>query len=274
MNIDEFRALKAQEVSSEDSLKEQPSVETKNEPTENIPSQTTETTNTEATPPQTNETPLETKLDKVFIDGVGEVDIEELKKGYLRASDYTRKTQMVANQRKEAEEALKLLEAVKSNPQLAQEIAIRIQNPNLDPTTSKIIELENRIYDLMLENEIKTLQNKYPDFEPMEVIEMAQKKRIVDLEDAYHLVKAQKTPVTKETSSIDVESLKKQLREEILKELDSNKDTRTVITTGGSSVVNDNTPKISDAEKKVAMNMFRNEKDPIGEYIKWRDKKV
>ena len=41
MNIDEFRALKAQEVSSEDSLKEQPSVETKNEPTENIPSQTT-----------------------------------------------------------------------------------------------------------------------------------------------------------------------------------------------------------------------------------------
>lgn len=107
----------------------------------------------------------ETNPNEIEIDGIGKVEINELKNGYLRQSDYTKKTQEVSKLRKEAEEAMKIADFVKSNPQLAQSIGVEPTNPFMN----KISELEEQLYDMKLEKEIETLTNKYSDFRVLEV---------------------------------------------------------------------------------------------------------
>ncbi len=259
MNIDQYRAMKAKmeaqanEPKIEEKPVEQQKVETKQEQKEE---QKTEV--------------KEVIPDKIIVEGIGEVSLDELKRGYLRTQDYTKKTQELAKQRKEAEQALQLYEGVRKNPELASEIAKQVQMSELDPYSAKIIELENKLYDMMLQNEIKELQNKYQDFEIREVLEVARDKNITNLEDAYLLIKSRKGS---NQNNIDVNSLKEQIRQELLKELSEETEaTKTIISSENNDViVQDNTPKISEAEKRVAINMFKKEKDPIGEYIKWRD---
>lgn len=48
--------------------------------------------------------------------GDGEISIGELKNGYMRQEDYTKKTQETSEQRKEAEQALTLYRALQENP--------------------------------------------------------------------------------------------------------------------------------------------------------------
>lgn len=257
MNIEQYRALKAQEEAS----KAQPPVEQpttpKEEPTVEQP---------------TEEQPTEVEEDKpitVEIDGK-EVTIEELKNGYLRQSDYTRKTQEVSRKRKEVEEAVQLYEHLKQNPEIAMKIQEVTNVPrNLDPTQAKVIELEQRMYDMMLEREIETLQSKYDDFEVMEVIEMASKKQLTNLEDAYHLVKMSKGETsTKPKDTVDLDKLKEEVKRELLKEIEGNVDTSSIIASGKEDVVKPpNTPTLSQAEIKVATSMGMSP----DEYAKWRD---
>jgi hypothetical protein len=57
---------------------------------------------------------------KVQIDGVEtEVPLGEALKGYQRQADYTRKTQEIANLRKEAEFGIAFQRAMQANPELA-----------------------------------------------------------------------------------------------------------------------------------------------------------
>lgn len=245
MNIEQYRALKAQEEAS----KAQPQVE---QPT---------------TPPvvETQPTVEETKPITVEIDGK-EVTIEELKNGYLRQADYSRKTQQLANQRKEVEDAVKLHEHLKNNPEILQQLQQVTDVPRtLDPAQAKVIELEQKVYDMMLEREIEILQNKYPDFEVMEVLEMASQKQLTNLEDAYHLVKSSKGGVQQ---TFDVEKIKEELRKELLKEIESNVETSSIITPNGGGVVETpDTPTLSQSEIKVAASMGMT---PT-EYAVWRD---
>lgn len=253
MNIEQYRALKAQEEAS----KAQQQVE---QPTTSPVEETKPTT--EETKPTTVE---ETKPITVEIDGK-EVTIEELKNGYLRQADYTRKTQQLANQRKEFEDAIKLYEHLKNNPEIIQQLQQITSVPRtLDPTQAKVIELEQKVYDMMLEREIEILQNKYPDFEVMEVLEMASQKQLTNLEDAYHLVKSSKGG-TQQT--LDVEKLKEELRKEILKEIESSVETSSIITSNGGGVVEaPDTPTLSQSEIKVATSMGMTP----AEYAAWRD---
>jgi len=264
MNLDEFRALKVeQEVKTEDVK------ETKIEDIK-------ETKPVEEVKPEVKEDkvddvkPESKPIDKITIEGIGEVTLDELKNGYLRTSDYTKKTQEVAKQRKEVEEALKLYETVKTNPELAKTLSEGVKLPaSIDPTTAKVTELETKLYDMMLETEIEKLSVKYPDFEVREVLTYAHDKNIMDLEDAYLLSKSKKVNV----KGASTEDLKKQLREEIIKEMEAEKGaTRTIITSGvDSKPVVSNEIKISEAESKVAKHMFKDAKDPDAEYVKWRD---
>ncbi len=245
MNIEQYRALKAQEEAS----KAQQQVE---QPT---------------TPPVEETKPVteETKPITVEIDGK-EVTIEELKNGYLRQADYTRKTQQLANQRRELEDAVRFYEHLKSNPEILQQLQQVIDVPRtLDPTQAKVIELEQKVYDMMLEREIEILQNKYPDFEVREVLEMASQKQLTNLEDAYHLVKSSKGGVQQ---TFDVEKIKEELRKEILKEIESNVETSSIITPNGGGVVEaPDTPTLSQSEIKVATSMGMTP----AEYAAWRD---
>lgn len=249
MNIDQYRAIKAQT--------EQPATHT--------PEQTQEQA-TQVTPTQPETKPEEkpTLPEKITIDGIGEVTLDELKNGYLRQSDYTKKTQEIANKRKETEEAIKLYESLQQNPQIIQQLK-QIVNvpPSLDPITSEIVKLRNELYDLKLEKEISDLQAKYPDFEVRQVLEIAREKQLPNLEDAYHLFKSQKA------QPLDENKFKEQLRQQILNELKAEQSaTSTIISTNsGAPIISDNQPKVSEAEAKVARNM----KMSVAEYVKWRD---
>jgi len=169
MNITDYRAMKAQEATQKEQTSSTPVVQT--------------------TPPTTVSTPVvpETKTpevkvepvipDKITIDGIGEVTLDELKNGYLRQSDYTKKTQAVAREKDEVKDAVKFVEQLKANPELAQQVTNLAKGAvpkTLDPSQAKISELENKIYDMMLDNEVTKLQSKYPDFEAREVLAMAE----------------------------------------------------------------------------------------------------
>ena len=259
MNIDQYRELKAQEAQASQTTEQTPAPATTVQP-ETTP--VVETTPVESKP---DETPA-TLPDKITIDGVGEVTLDELRNGYLRQSDYTRKTQEVSRKTKEAEEAVVLYEHLKQNPQLAQQLLQTKELPaNLDPTQSKVVELEEKLYDMMLEKEIESLSSKYSDFEVREVLEVAQKKNITNLKDAYLLSKSYKS--THQTT--DMEKLKEQMKKEVMAEIEQErKSTQSIISSRGDSpIVQTNTPRLSDAEQKVAKMMKMSDDD----YIKWRD---
>lgn len=243
MNLDEFRALKAQEESQKTEETQVAKEEVKTEPI------------------QTEEV-IETNPNEIEIDGIGKVEINELKNGYLRQSDYTKKTQEVSKLRKEAEEAMKIADFVKSNPQLAQSIGVEPVNPFMN----KISELEEQLYDMKLEKEIETLTNKYSDFEVLEVLQVAHDKGLTNLEDAYKIVKSNK-PVTQ--PSVNIDEIREQIKNELLKEfgVDENTKIKTVISSGANAQITNNAPSISEAEAKVARFM----KLTPEEYIKWRD---
>lgn len=263
MNIDQYRAIKAQEAQASVTTPTQPAqVETT--PTQSTDVKIPETKLEEVKPEESVTTQLP---EKINIDGVGEVTLEELRNGYLRQSDYTRKTQEVSRKAKEVEEAVTVYEQLKSNPQLTQQVFQNTQVPaNLDPTQAKVIELENKLYDMMLEREIETLQGKYADFEIREVLKVAQEKGITNLEDAYVLAKSHKSV---EVKTQDLEDIKKQIRQELLKELELERNaTQSIIASNdGVAVITDNSPKLSEGERKVAKMM----KMTDAEYAKWRD---
>jgi hypothetical protein len=268
MNIDEYRAIKAQmekEATEEAQKPEQPT-EVVDVPEETKAENVVEVETVE-------EEPKEDKPITVEIDGE-EVTLDELRNGYLRQSDYTRKTQELSRQRGEAKEAIEMYEYLKKNPQVVQQIQNNggIVPDRVDPILSKYKELEDKIYDMMLERDIEILQNKYDDFEVRDVLEIASQKGITNLEDAYHLFKASK-PQSQETmqQTVDMDKIKEDLRKEILKELSEERDsTQTIISTNSQTpVANVQLPKISKQEVKVANMMGLSEE----EYIRWRDAK-
>lgn len=267
MNIDDYRAMKA----AQEAEANQPKVEEtpKQEEVEEVEE-------TKSTPPETQEETKTTETTQVLpeeieIEGIGKVTLKELTNGYLRQSDYTRKTQELSRKRKEVEDAVTLFEYLKAHPEVAQKI-LEANNgelpEELNPSVAEIKRLQNQLTDLKLEREIEKLQAKYEDFEVREVLTMARDKRIPieNLEDAYFLVKSQKQKSTP-SQSFDVDALKKQLREELLREL-SAVDTSSIIQSKDSTTrVESDEPKLSAMEIKVARNMGMSPE----EYAKWRD---
>ena len=113
-----------EEPGDEDEVVAETTDEVVEETTDEVIEETQEETETEATeseevekdPTEEEEAAedddLEQTVTKGFVDIDGEkVSIEEVKLGYLRQADYTKKTQAVAEQRKAAEEELQKLRA-------------------------------------------------------------------------------------------------------------------------------------------------------------------
>lgn len=270
MNIEEYRAMKAQMEAEE--AKETEQAQEKVEQPEEVEKVEEETKTEEVVEGAIEETE-ETKPITVEIDGK-EVTIDELKNGYLRQSDYTKKTQELSRQRDETKEAVNFYEYLKQNPHIAKQIQENGgQVPDrVDPSLSKVKELEDKMYDMILEKEIETLQSKYDDFEVREVLEVASSKGIVNLEDAYFLTKATKSPSkTSSQETLDVNKVKDDLRKEILKEIEAERDsTQTIISTNSQTSVGDvKLPEISKQEAHIAKMMGMGEE----EYIRWRDAK-
>lgn len=223
--------------------------------------ETTESQEVNASP--TEENYIEIDGEKYTLD-----DIKEFKQGYLRQSDYTRKTQELARQRKENEYALELFNYLKANPYLVevlkqQDMGSPMFNvaQQLTPEMQKIQELEMHIAQRDLDYEITQLKQKYPDFDEVKVLQEAEKRGITDLEFVYKALR--------EVEQVDVERIKKEAIEEskkqILAEIEKNKDVTKTVINQGDKPTQAQAITLTPAQKRVAQGMGLTEE----EYAEW-----
>ena len=141
----------------------------------------------------------------VKVDGVDqEVSLNELRDGYQRQSDYTRKTQELASERKRLQQAEAIVQSLESDPDgtikaLGEAFGVTPEEAQReyeswdtsDNSDKKIKDLEARIdgYDRLhkkqaLTQQVDTLKTKYGDFDESELFQHALKNKIGNLEAA------------------------------------------------------------------------------------------
>lgn len=149
-----------------------------------------------------------------------EVPLSELRNGYMRQADYTRKTQQIAGDAEVVRWAKTLQEGFQNDPQgvisyLAQQFGLAVQapsdpwqelvqeDPSLTPLVEKVRQQEAELASLRRETqttaqdresaavraELNDVQSRYPDFDPQQVIPVAIQNG-VRLEQAYKIWKA------------------------------------------------------------------------------------
>jgi hypothetical protein len=161
------------------------------------------------------------KLVPVTVNGeTFEVPLAELRNGYMRQSDYTRKTQQIAADGEVVRWAKVLQDGFKNDPHgviqyLASQYGVSLTNepdpwqelvetdPTLTPLVEQVRRQEAELAELRREAqtttqdreaaavraELESVQSKYPDFDPQLVIPIALQNG-VRLEQAYKLWKA------------------------------------------------------------------------------------
>lgn len=269
MNILEYRAMVQAEKEAQTNPTE-PVKPTQTEPTESVKPVVTETEE----PKPTEEPKLEQRA--TFKLGEEEVDvsqIEEWRKGYMRQDDYTRKTQDLAKQRREARQAMDIVKQIQDKPELLEKVQGDVAQ--LNPVIAKMQEMEQELADLKVEREINYLASKYTDIDMPQVLQYAVENDTATLEDAYQAIKKTES-ITPQSSTqtvkqeIDIESLRAEIRNDILKELEKDNVTPTIIATNtGGQIVQTKEPQLSETEKRIArMNNLSD-----ADYAKWRDKK-
>lgn len=273
MNLLEYRAMKAQEQQTDTTpnTEVQPHAQTEQVPTESVQPGVQETPQSESAQPNVGteeSTPSQPSAEpnpQVFEINGEKVSLEELQKGYLRQSDYTRKTQEVARKERELATAQQIMEQMESNPELAAQVGY-------DPNKAHMDKLQAELFDLRLAQEVNTLSTKYADFDVNEVFNFALERKMENIEDAYLLNKQYKelnapqqvnnTQPAPPAQAVDVEALKAQIRAELLAE----QNTSTIISGGGSAPTPEANVQLTPDELKVA-KAFRMTPD---EYAKWR----
>jgi hypothetical protein len=282
MNIDQYQAMVAQEKADAESAKAEQATSTE-VTKEETPETPEATTDAQAQEPETTTPEVVVTPDKITIEGLGEVtleDIKEWKNGHLRTQDYTKKTQEVARIREENKQAIELFNFVKANPKVAEVLLATNAVPqdatqalvNANPIVARQNQLEQQVYDLMLEKEIATLQSKYSDFDVLQVLNTAQEKGLTNLEDAYKLSIADKPKdqvldvVTKQ-DAIDIEKLKADMKRELLKELEAERNTSSIISSNSSTQVPtaSNEIQLTPQQREVALKQGLSPE----EYAKW-----
>ena len=141
----------------------------------------------------------------VKVDGAeSQVTLDELRDGYQRQADYTRKTQELSAERDRLRQAESIVSALESDPEgtlqaLQRSFGVDISSPNqqedweeLDPTEQKLRELEKKIdkqeanqRQQSVEREVTKLQESYGEFDAKELLGHAVKHGIANLEAAY-----------------------------------------------------------------------------------------
>lgn len=199
-------------------------------------------------------------------------EIREFKQGYLRQSDYTKKTQEIARQREEYKEAIELYEYLKSNPYALEALKsdeyidpnIQEKASQLTPEMQKIRELEMHIAQKDLDNEISNLKEKYSDFDEVKVLQEAEKRGITDLEFVYKALR--------DDDKVDTEKIKREAVEEakreIMSEIAKNKDITKTLIGNESEKAQAKDITLTPAQRRVANGMGLSE----AEYAEWLNK--
>lgn len=215
----------------------------------------------------TDESNTPTEFD---IPGVGKLTVEEIKEmkqGSLRQSDYTRKTQELARQRKELEDAANFFNYIKQNPHLVEALKQAEQNPNsivhrASPEAERIDQIAYNLKAMEVDMKLNELKAKYGDVDEVALFTKANELNTDDLEFVYK-------GLLYESKPIDVDSIIKQAKEEakaeLKAELEKNREmVATTVDTRQQKPIESVTP-LSPEEKRVAEAMGMTE----DEYRKW-----
>lgn len=187
------------------------------------------------------ETPVDTPPTTYNIDGQ-EYTIEQLrefKNAGLRQSDYTKKTQEIANMRKQYQEAIELTNYLKSKPELLNKLVeldggseqAQKAKQELDPVMSQINDLKMQLKVSELDKQLSDLKANDPTIDDVELLKFANEKKL-DLETAYYLQRGMNFD---KILNEKINEVKASLTKEIQ---DNKKITKTLI--GKADVKNDN----------------------------------
>lgn len=192
----------------------------------------------EAQQTETKETvPTEYEIDgeKYSID-----DIRSWKQGNLRQSDYTRKTQELAQQRKDNAEAIELYEYLVKNPELLNKLnefdqermgkATEVANNN-NPALKEIQKLRQEMMMKDIDRDLAEITKADKSINDVKLLEIANKYNC-SVKDAYNIYRGQ---------NIDkiIADEKAKMKEEIIAELKANSDSTSTLITSGDKA-NDN----------------------------------
>lgn len=227
--------------------------------------QTTEETTSNDTPEVIN---------KYNIDGE-EFDLDtirEWRRGNLRQSDYTKKTQELSRQRKEAEEALEIYNYLMANQELVKILVEHDTGNNskevsskLDPVQKQIQELQSQLRVKDIDAELSAITSKDKDVTDIELLEIANENRC-DIRQAYNLWRG---------ANVDklLAKREKEITEKLKAEIQKNQtETRTLINPSDTKVEVENYG-LSDTEIAMCerLNMtpqeYANYKNPNKKYL-------
>ena len=222
-----------------------------------------------ATEVQTEEVKDSNQPDTVHIEGFGDYTLDELKEfknGYLRQSDYTRKTQELARQREEANEALEVYEYLRNNPHLVNAL-MQMDNGQVSPVVQKATP-ENAMMQQILhtqkameiEMKLNDLKSKYGnDIDEVALFQKANQLKTEDLEFVYKALQYDNL-VAQQASAVQAAATQMQA------EIDANKSAVSTIVGTNQSAIARPQKSLTDAEKRVAAQMGISEAD----YLKWK----
>lgn len=186
--------------------------------------------------------------------------IREFKQGYLRQSDYTKKTQILAQERERLKEAVELYEYLQSNPEIAQRLVEEDTGvKNIAPTQENqmLKDLSYKIATIELEAQLDKLKAKDPDLDEIELLTIAN-QRGVNLDDAYNIYRG---------LNFD-KILERKLKEQsanLTKQIQQNGNVTKTLISGADKVNKNANYGLSDAQLNMAKKLGMTPE----EYAKW-----
>ena len=220
-------------------------------------------------PEEGGETVEEPTDDKVHIEGFGDFTVDELnefRNGYLRQSDYTRKTQELARQREEAQDALELYNYLRDNPQMVEALMNMDNGANAQtiqratPENAMMQQILHTQKAMEIEMRLNELKSKYGnDIDEVALFQKANQMQTDDLEFVYKALQYDSLLAEKQQAQQTAAN-------NLQAEIDANKKAVSTIVSPRQSNVVTQTPTLSADEKRVAALMGLSESD----YLKWK----
>lgn len=169
----------------------------------------------------------QTPLDEIELDGEKFTydQIREMQRGNLRQSDYTKKTQELANERKQNGEALEFYNYFKKNPELLSKLADAEKelglkgtdySNKLDPVQQEIKDLKNQMAIRDINSQLDAILSKDKTVKDVDLLNIANQYN-VPVNTAYEIYRGQNfDKLTK--------NLKQEAKKEVSEQLKSNAD--------------------------------------------------
>lgn len=225
--------------------------------------QPTEDTAAQTEVAEQTEQPVEQPASEFDIDGekLTLEQIREYRKGYLRQSDYTKKTQELSKQRQDAKDALELYDYLKNNPDIAAkltEVAPEDKKniaSSLNPAMERINNIEFQLKTTEIEKTLELISQRDPDVDEIAVLEIAQREN-TSVDKAYKLWRADNFDNILAKKLADQS---KQLTEKIQQ---NHGITKTLINTGDKTATTDLSQLEMDMADKLGMS--------YEDYAKWK----